>query len=75
MNIDYLDQGGNLAILNGESVPWEVTFTRDEGEQAYLSATRVGDTGSVTVKIYSNGTVLGQDTSADGSMAEIEVTL
>ncbi len=75
VNIDYIDEAGNLAIINSESVPWEITFSMAQGEQAFVSAKRVGETGTVTVKIYSNGTLVGEDSSSDGSAAEVDVTL
>ena len=69
VNIDYFDSNGDLAIVNGVVVPWEITFSANKGDQVYLSARRTGETGTVTVKIYKNGTLLDEDTSADASAA------
>ncbi len=75
VNIDYLDSNGDLAIINGQSLPWEITFSANKGDQVYLSAKRTGDSGTVTVKIYQNGTLLDEDTTADGSQAAAEGVL
>ncbi len=75
VNIDYIDSNGDLVILNGQELPWEITFSANKGDQAYLSAKRTGSSGTVTVKIYSNGNLRFEDTSADGSAATAEGTL
>lgn len=75
VNIDYIDSVGDLVILNGQELPWEITFSANKGDQVYLSAKRTGSSGTVTVKIYSNGTLRFEDTSADGSLASAEGTL
>lgn len=75
VNIDYLDSNGDLAIVNGQGVPWEITFSANKGDQVYLSAKRTGETGTVTVKIYKDGTLLDEDTSTDSSAATAEGTL
>ena len=61
VNIDYLDSSGDLAIINGQNIPWEITFSANKGDQVYLSAKRTGETGTVTVKIYKDGSLLDED--------------
>ncbi len=75
VNIDYLDSSGDLAIINGQNIPWEITFSANKGDQVYLSAKRTGETGTVTVKIYKDGSLLDEDTSTDSSAATAEGTL
>lgn len=75
VNIDYIDSSGDLAIINGQELPWEITFSANRGDQVYLSAKRTGETGTVTVKIYTNGTLLDEDTSTDDTAATAEGTL
>lgn len=75
VNIDYVDSNGDLAILNNQAVPWEITFSANSGDQVYLSASRTGDEGTVTVKIYKDGTLLAENTSTDGSAATAEGVL
>jgi len=74
-DIDYIDSNGELAIINGQDLPWEITFSANTGDTVYLSAKRNGSEGAVTVTIYRNGTILCQDTSADGTSATAEGTL
>lgn len=75
VNIDYIDSNGDLAIVNGQETPWEIIFSANKGDQAYLSAKRTGDTGTVTVKIYKDGTLFDEDTSTDDTAATAEGTL
>ena len=75
VNIDYIDSSGDLAIINGQQTPWEITFSANKGDQVYLSGRRTGETGTVTVKIYKDGTLLDEDTSTDSSAATAEGTL
>ena len=75
VNIDYIDSNGDLAIVNGQDLPWEITFSANKGDQVYLSAKRTGTEGTVTVKIYTDGTLLDEDTSTDDTAATAEGTL
>ena len=75
VNIDYLDSNGDLAIINGQELPWEITFSANRGDQVYLSARRISETGTVTVKIFKDGTLLDEDTSTDDTAASAEGTL
>lgn len=75
VNIDYIDSNGDLAIINGQELPWEITFSANKGDQVYLSAKRAGDSGTVTVKIYKDGTLMDEDTSTDDTSATAEGTL
>ncbi|MEA3265680.1 MAG: MmpS family transport accessory protein [Candidatus Fermentibacteria bacterium] len=75
VNIDYLDSNGDLVIINGVEIPWELTFSANSGDQVYLSAKRTGSNGTVTVTIYSDGNVFDQDTTSDATSATAEGTL
>lgn len=75
VNIDYLDSNGDLVIINGLQIPWELSFSANQGDALYLSAKRTGSEGTVTVVIYTDGVVLDQDTSADATAATAEGTL
>ena len=75
VNIDYLDSNGDLVIINGVEIPWELTFSANSGDQVYLSAKRTGSDGTVTVTIYSDGNVFDQDTTSDATAATAEGTL
>jgi hypothetical protein len=71
-HIDYFDSNGDLASISYQTLPWETTFSANNGDNAFLSACRTGSEGTVTVKIFKNGTLLYQDTSADGTHATAE---
>ncbi len=75
VNIDYLDSNGDLVIINGVEIPWELTFSANSGDQVYLSAKRTGSDGTVTVTIYSDGNVLDEDTSTGPGAATAEGTI
>lgn len=75
VNIDYIDNTGELVIINNISLPWELTFSGNQGDTVFLSAKRTGATGTVTVVIYKDGSVLDQATAPDGETAEAEGTL
>ncbi len=75
VNIDYIDSNGELVIINNISLPWELTFSANQGDSVFLSAKRTGTTGTVTVIIYKDGTVLDEATSSDGTTAEVDGTL
>ena len=75
VNIDYIDSNGKLAIINNVEIPWSLTFSANRGDAVFLSAKRIGDTGTVTVTIYRDGNVLDEDTSTDSAAAEAEGTL
>jgi hypothetical protein len=74
-DVDYIDQNGELAIINNVALPWTITFTRDKGDTVYLSAQNTGTTGTVIVEIFSNGTLFDTDTSSDSTAATAEGTL
>jgi|GEM_PF-1276923 len=71
-DIDYINENGQLAIINNVSLPWSITFTRDKGDMVSLSATNTGTTGTVIVEIFSNGTLFATDTSSDSTAATAE---
>ena len=75
VNIDYFDDNGDLAIINNVQVPWELTFSANEGDAVFLSAKRTGTTGDVTVTIYSDGVDFDHDTSTYGTAATAEGNL
>ncbi len=75
VNIDYINSNGELVIINNISLPWELTFSGNQGDSVFLSAKRTGTTGTVTVKIYKDGNVLDEVTSSDGTAAEAEGSL
>ena len=75
VNIDYLDSNGDLGIINGVEIPWELTFSAKHGDSVFLSAKRTGSDGTVTVTIYSDGDVLDEDTSTGPSAATTEGTI
>ena len=75
VNIDYFDSNGDLAIINNVQLPWELSFSASDNDAVFLSATRTGSTGDVTVTIYADDVDFAHDTSTDGSAATAEGTL
>ncbi len=75
VNIDYYDSNGDLAILTNVESPWEITFTANHGDEVYLYAKRVGETGTVSVTIYADGVVLDEGISSGSAGATAQGTL
>lgn len=64
VDITYTNSTGGTSQLSDVSVPWTLTFRRDEGEFVYVSAQNQNDTGSVTATIYRDGSTLQTSTSS-----------
>ena len=75
VDLDYIDADGELAILNGVQVPWELSFSADRGRTVLLSAKNTGTTGTVTVTIYVNGNVFDEETVTGAATATAEGTI
>lgn len=75
VNIDYYDSNGDLAILTNVESPWEITFTANNGDELFLFAQRVGETGTVSVTIYADGVVLDEELSSGSAGATAQGTL
>ena len=75
VNIDYFDSNGDLAILTNVTSPWEISFSAKHGDEVYLFAQRVGDSGTVSVTIYSDGEVLDEELSSGAAGATAQGTI
>ena len=75
MNIDYFDSNGDLAILTNVSSPWEISYSANNGDEVHLFAQRVGDSGTVSVTIYTDGEVLDEETSSGQAGATAQGTI
>lgn len=74
-NIDYFDENGGLAIINGIQIPWSHSFSASRGHEVYITAQRTSQQGTVTVTIYRNNEILDQATSSDGGAATAQGTI
>ncbi len=75
VNIDYFDSNGDLAILTNIDSPWEISFSANHGDEAYLYAKRIGETGTVSVAIYVDGVLLDEALSSGSEGATAQGTL
>ncbi|MCK5785717.1 MAG: hypothetical protein KAH54_04055 [Candidatus Sabulitectum sp.] len=63
VNITYENGSGGISQLTGISLPWSHKFSADPDDYVYLFAQNQGETGSITVTIYSDGDVFKRATS------------
>ena len=64
VDITMENEDGGTSQYSDLSVPWSYEFRRIEGSFVYISAQNQQETGSVTVKIYTDGSVFKTSTSA-----------
>lgn len=63
VNITYENLNGGISQLSAIPLPWSVTLSADPGDYVYLSAYNRGESGSVTVTIYEDGSVFKRASS------------
>jgi len=62
--VTYVNESGGTSQESNVSLPWSYTFTAKPGDFVYISAQNEGETGSVTVTIYKNGSIFKTSTSS-----------
>ena len=63
VDITIENEDGGTSQFSDVSVPWSYEFQGNSGDFVYVSAQNQLDTGSVTVKIYTDGSVFKTSTS------------
>lgn len=64
VDVTYANEDGGTSQESDVSVPWSYSFRREEGEFVYISAQNQGESGSVTVRIYKDGSIFKTSTSS-----------
>ena len=64
VDVTYENEDGGTSQESDVSVPWSYSFKGYSGDFVYISAQNQGETGSVTVTIYKNGSVFKTSTSS-----------
>lgn len=76
VDITYENLNGGISQLSGMPLPWSITISAEPGDYVYLSAYNRGESGSVTVTIYDDGSVFKRATSQGGHVtASVSGTL
>lgn len=63
VDVTYENSDGGTSQESDVSVPWSYSFTGEPGDFVYISAQNQGQTGTVTVTIYTDGDVFKTSTS------------
>ena len=63
VNITYKNEDGGTSQANGVSMPWTYLFKAQPGDSVYLSAQNNGESGTVTVTIYKDGSEFKKSSS------------
>ncbi|MBL7087099.1 MAG: hypothetical protein ISS28_08435 [Candidatus Cloacimonetes bacterium] len=64
VDVTYENEGGGTSQESNVSVPWTYSFTGEPGDFVYISAQNQGQSGSVTVTIYTDGDKFKTSTSS-----------
>jgi len=64
VDVTYENEDGGTSQEGNVSVPWTYSFTGDPGDFVYISAQNQGQSGSVTVTIYTDGDNFKTSTSS-----------
>ena len=64
VDVTYENEDGGTSQQSNVSVPWSYSFTGDPGDFVYISAQNQGESGSVTVTIYTDGDKFKSSTSS-----------
>lgn len=63
VDVTYENADGGTSQESDVDVPWSYSFTGEPGDFVYISAQNQGQTGTVTVTIYTDGDVFKTSTS------------
>lgn len=63
VDVTYENEDGGTSQESDVSVPWSYTFDGEPGDFVYISAQNQGESGSVTVTIYTDGDEFKSSTS------------
>jgi hypothetical protein len=64
VDITYENADGGTSQANGVSISWSYSFTGHTDDFVYVSAQNNGESGTVTVTIYKDGSVFKTSTSS-----------
>ena len=64
VDVTYENEDGGISQENNVIVPWSYSFKGDSGDFVYISAQNQGESGTVTVTIYKDGSKFKRSTSS-----------